>query len=32
LESIYNSNGQVYSEGVLSQLPYFFQGMAEEPS
>jgi outer membrane protein assembly factor BamB len=30
LESIYNSNGQVFSEGVLSQLPYFFQGMAED--
>jgi signal transduction histidine kinase/CheY-like chemotaxis protein len=30
LESIYNSNGKVFSEGVLSQLPYFFQGMAED--
>jgi signal transduction histidine kinase/ActR/RegA family two-component response regulator len=30
LESIYSSNGQVHSEGLLSQLPYFFQGMAED--
>jgi signal transduction histidine kinase/CheY-like chemotaxis protein len=30
LQSIYNSNGQWYSEGLLSQLPYFFQGMAED--
>jgi signal transduction histidine kinase/CheY-like chemotaxis protein len=30
LQSIHNSNGQWYSEGLLSQLPYFFQGMAED--
>ena len=30
LESIYNSNGEFYSEGLLSQLPYFFQGMIED--
>ena len=30
LESIYSSNGQVHSEGLLSQLPYFFQGIAED--
>jgi signal transduction histidine kinase/CheY-like chemotaxis protein len=30
LESVYSSNGQVQSEGLLSQLPYFFQGMAED--
>jgi signal transduction histidine kinase/ActR/RegA family two-component response regulator len=30
LESIYSSNGQEHSEGLLSQLPYFFQGMAED--
>ncbi len=30
LQSIHNSNGQWYSEGWLSQLPYFFQGMAED--
>jgi signal transduction histidine kinase/CheY-like chemotaxis protein len=30
LESIYNSNGQLHSEGLLSQLPYFFQGIAED--
>jgi signal transduction histidine kinase/CheY-like chemotaxis protein len=30
LESIYNSNGQFYSEGLLSQLPYFFQAMTED--
>jgi signal transduction histidine kinase/CheY-like chemotaxis protein len=30
LESIHSSGGQVHSEGLLSQLPYFFQGMAED--
>jgi signal transduction histidine kinase/CheY-like chemotaxis protein/streptogramin lyase len=30
LESIYESNGQSHSEGLLSQLPYFFQGIAED--
>src|SRR3984957_4333331 len=30
LESIYDANGQLHSEGLLSQLPYFFQGMAED--
>ncbi|MBV8815633.1 MAG: response regulator [Verrucomicrobia bacterium] len=30
LESTYNSNGQSHWEGLLSQLPYFFQGMAED--
>jgi signal transduction histidine kinase/CheY-like chemotaxis protein len=30
LESIYSSNGQWHSEGLLSQLPYFFQSMAED--
>src|ERR1700733_14620229 len=30
LESIYDSNGQLHSEGLLSQLPYFFQGIAED--
>jgi signal transduction histidine kinase/CheY-like chemotaxis protein len=30
LESIYNSNGQFHSEGLLSQLPYFFQAMTED--
>jgi signal transduction histidine kinase/CheY-like chemotaxis protein/streptogramin lyase len=30
LQSIHDSGGQWYSEGLLSQLPYFFQGMAED--
>jgi hypothetical protein len=30
LQSIHSSNGQWYSEGKLSQLPYFFQAMAED--
>ena len=30
LESIFNSNGQWSSEGVLSQLPYFIGGMVED--
>jgi signal transduction histidine kinase/CheY-like chemotaxis protein len=30
LQSIHNSNGQWYSEGQLSRLPYFFQAMAED--
>jgi signal transduction histidine kinase/ActR/RegA family two-component response regulator len=30
LESIYNSNDQSHWEGLLSQLPYFFQGMTED--
>ncbi|MBV9878269.1 MAG: response regulator [Verrucomicrobia bacterium] len=30
LESIYSSDGQARSEGLLSQLPYFFQGIAED--
>jgi signal transduction histidine kinase/CheY-like chemotaxis protein len=30
LESIYSSDGQVRSEGLLSNLPYFFQGIAED--
>jgi signal transduction histidine kinase/CheY-like chemotaxis protein len=30
LQSIHNSNGQWSSEDLLSQLPYFFQGMAED--
>jgi signal transduction histidine kinase/ActR/RegA family two-component response regulator/streptogramin lyase len=30
LESIDHSNSQPHSEGLLSQLPYFFQGIAED--
>jgi signal transduction histidine kinase/ActR/RegA family two-component response regulator len=30
LQSMHNSNGQWYSEDQLSQLPYFFQAMAED--
>ncbi|HTD17169.1 MAG TPA: ATP-binding protein [Chthoniobacterales bacterium] len=30
LESIFNSNGQWSSEGVLSQFPYFIGGMVED--
>ena len=30
LESVFNSNGQWSPEGVLSQLPYFIGGMAED--
>jgi hypothetical protein len=30
LESIFNSNGRWSSEGVLSQLPYFIGGIAED--
>ncbi|MBV9731783.1 MAG: hypothetical protein JO275_03340, partial [Verrucomicrobia bacterium] len=30
LESTYSSDGQVRSEGLFSQLPYFFQGIAED--
>jgi len=30
LESVRNSDGQWYSEGLLSQLPYFILGMAED--
>jgi signal transduction histidine kinase len=30
LESIYKSNGLCFSEGLLSQLPYFILGLAED--